>query len=353
MTSPLVLAPVLVWLVLALSGALKLREPQASRDAFLSLRMPTRLTASPAPVLLPWGELLLALGLLLLPGWLGVLAAVVTLLLFGVYLLVVGRALRFDEPVRCGCFGKLGLGTISRVTLVRNVLLVLLATVTVSQSWAGESLLIRLGDLSVRDWGWVGGALVAALLAGLVVHGNSAVQEARLPPVDEGGEYLRQPIPFGQMRYSSGDLVPLRVLAEQRPALLVFVNLTCGSCLRVVEALPSFAKENPEVSTLAVFAEGAGVPADDSGFTVPVLVDPERSVSRIFGIFPPAAVLLGGDGLLAGGPVSGEIAVLEFLDDIAAELAEAYDRPPSASPMAQVHAANAATESRESPASHA
>jgi hypothetical protein len=331
-TSPLIVAPVLVTLVLALSGLLKARDRRASRDAFVSLRLPSGLTDSPIPTLLPWAELLLALGILVLPGWPGVGATLMALVLFCCYLLVIGRALRFDEPVTCGCFGKLGLGTVSRVTLARNLLLVMLAALAVQQAWPGESLITQLGDLSTRDWGWLLGAVVVGLLAGLVVHGNGSQEQPAVAPVDEDGEYLRQPIPFGQLRQPGGKLVPLRNMAEQRAVLLVFVNHTCGSCLRVLDALPDFARENPEVGTRAVFHQSATLDEGALEVGVPFLVDPDGSVAQVFAVGSPGAVLLGGDGLLAGGPIQGELEVLEFLDDIAAQLAEVYERPAPAAP---------------------
>ena len=60
---------------------------------------------------------------------------------------------------------------------------------------------------------------------------------------------------------------------------------------------------------------------------VPVLIDREGSVAHLFAVGSPAAVLLGADGLLAGGPIQGESQVVEFLDDVAAQLAEVYERP--------------------------
>nr|WP_257907159.1 hypothetical protein [Janibacter limosus] len=54
-----------------------------------------------------------------------------------------------------------------------------------------------------------------------------------------------------------------------------------------------------------------------------ILHDPQATPARIFGIGTPGAVLLGGDGLLAGGPVQGSTEVLAFVDDVHAELVEA------------------------------
>ena len=47
-----------------------------------------------------------------------------------------------------------------------------------------------------------------------------------------------------------------------------------------------------------------------------VLQDPQATLMRIFGVGTPGAVLLGGDGLLAGGPVRGTSAVADFVVDV-------------------------------------
>ena len=46
--------------------------------------------------------------------------------------------------------------------------------------------------------------------------------------------------------------------------------------------------------------------------------EPELNVRRVFSVSTPAAILLGADGFLAGGPVTGE-------DDVAAFVAEVLD----------------------------
>jgi hypothetical protein len=52
------------------------------------------------------------------------------------------------------------------------------------------------------------------------------------------------------------------------------------------------------------------------------LHDPRRWARETLGLDgTPAAVLLGADGLLAGGPVSGRDEVVAFVDEIAGELA--------------------------------
>ena len=51
--------------------------------------------------------------------------------------------------------------------------------------------------------------------------------------------------------------------------------------------------------------------------------DTQGVTNRIFGSRTPSAVLLGRDGLLAGGPDTGSPDVLAFVEDVRAELVEA------------------------------
>jgi hypothetical protein len=70
-------------------------------------------------------------------------------------------------------------------------------------------------------------------------------------------------------------------------------------------------------------AELDTLPANVTAPGVPAWFDVEDGATHTFApTGRPAAVLLGADGLLAGGPVAGSIAVTEFVADIVAELAE-------------------------------
>ena len=123
----------------------------------------------------PYGELVLAAFLLLASGVWYVLATTVTLLLFVAYFLVILRAVRLPYPVSCSCFGRLGLGEVTGWTLARNGVLLALALVTWVDSWDGEGVAERLGDLG--GWAWVVAGLgVAAAAAAFVgrVRGRGA-----------------------------------------------------------------------------------------------------------------------------------------------------------------------------------
>ena len=113
--------------VLATSGAAKLRDRRATRDAFDALRIPGLVPADAAATALPWVELALAVLLVVSPAGVLVPVGVATLLLMLAYTAIIVRALGFDEPVTCSCFGSLGRHEIDRTTAVRNLLLSALA----------------------------------------------------------------------------------------------------------------------------------------------------------------------------------------------------------------------------------
>lgn len=67
LVAPLLLPPLVAALLLVVSGVAKVRHPEETRSAFGELRLPRALTRSPAPVLLPWAEIVLAVAIVVTP----------------------------------------------------------------------------------------------------------------------------------------------------------------------------------------------------------------------------------------------------------------------------------------------
>lgn len=324
--SPLVLPPLLLAGLLVLSGLAKLRHVEETRSAFAQLRLPSALTRSSAPRVLPWGEIALALALLAVPSPAAVVVAGAALVLFVAYLVVVVRALGFDHPVTCSCFGRLGLGEVTRRTAARNALLVLVALLALWSATEQGSVLGRLVDASTTTWGWL--ALVVLTVAVVVATfgGTKGVTPAPAAATDEadGADYERQALPFGVVEDESGRTRTLVELASGGAVLLVFVSPGCAPCAAAIEQVPRWDDALGPVAVRAVIS----LPVDKALAAAPglagrVLHDPQATLSRTFGIGTPAAVLLGGDGLLAGGPVTGSEAVSDFVAQVRDELVEA------------------------------
>ena len=306
--------------VLLVSGAAKLRDPQATRDAFDALRVPAVVPADASARVLPWAEIALGALLLVAPGGWLVPVAVALLLLMLTYAALIARALRFDEPVTCSCFGSLGRHDVDRTTLVRNGLLVLLAAVATAAAVSGASAPAAIGDLDASGW-W---ALLAAAAAVTV-----AVLVAGVPPT--GGrphadvellDYERRPIPYGVLSLTDGRTATLAELAATQARLLVVLNPGCGPCVRTAAKLDDWAARlTPAVGVLGVYPTAQSAAEAPEHAPELSVVEPDLNVRRVLGVGTPAAVLLGVDGMLAGGPVAGETAVADFVEDVLAELA--------------------------------
>ena len=104
------LARILVGVVLLVAGAAKLAD-----------------RTSDTPPAVPWLELLL--GALLVTGVGGRWTAVPAATLLGAFTVVVVQRLRVGDTAPCGCFGELSKKPVGYRTLLRNVVLVLLALV--------------------------------------------------------------------------------------------------------------------------------------------------------------------------------------------------------------------------------
>lgn len=311
--------------VLLVSGVAKLREPVATRDAFGSLRLPSFLARGPWPVLLPWTEIVLGVTLLAVPARAVAVPALLTLGLFIAYWAVIARALGFDEPVRCSCFGKIGDHTVSRRTLLRNTVLVATSVLGLAAALSGADVWWLLGE---RTWGWLAAAALTAVVVLLAFGGSSDSSVgppapagagsalAGVPVVDD--DYLRRPIPDAVLIAPDREPTTLRELAAFRPVLLIGVNCTCGSTVQTINRLDAWAEQIPEVDLRML-----------TTFQLPVLsgledavYDHESIAWRALGMTAsPCAVLLGADGQLAGGPVSGVDEITAMVADIDAELA--------------------------------
>lgn len=307
--------------VLVTSAIAKLRDVRATRDAFDALRVPRFVPAGPAATALPWLEIALAVLLLLSPaGWLVPVTVALALLMLA-YTGLVARALGFDEPVTCSCFGSLGRHDVGRTTLARNVLLTALAAAAVWFAADGGSAPSALAELDGAGWSALVATAAAAAVAVLVV----GVSPARAG--HDGDEvlldYERQAIPYAVLALPDGRTSTLAELARTQARLLVVLNPHCGPCTRTAVRLDGWAARlDPAVGVLAVYPDPAAAGSATEHSPELGVVEPELNVRRLFAIGTPAAVLLGADGFLAGGPVAGEDEVAEFVAEVLAAVTE-------------------------------
>lgn len=359
MPDAILLSPLLVAGVLLLSGIAKLRHPGADRDAFEALQVPAFLSAPWMMAALPYAEVALALGLLLTQGWVLLGVAALAALLCAGYWVLIARAVVAKRKVSCNCFGQLTTGTVGPWTLARNsVLLVVALLAVLDAALFRDVAILRITALDpVQAW-WFAGAVLTAALVALVIYEpatpapataaagapmaqGAAVAQAATASVtapattaqapagdatDSGElEYVRRPIPEVSLTDADGNLVPLRELAVDRAVVLVWLSFTCAACGEVMTRLTAWAdwipqiQFRPVVADLAMLARRAPEVSALGG-----LSDPGSYVQAVFGESSvPMAVVLGADGLLAGGPILGLAEISEIVNEIADRIGEA------------------------------
>ncbi|WP_030015305.1 MauE/DoxX family redox-associated membrane protein [Curtobacterium sp. S6] len=338
-----VLAVVLIW-----SGVAKLRAPGSVVSAMENLGVPAAVRRRVVVRAFPWGEILLGVLLVAAPGALAPAVALVCLALFATYWALIYRVLGFDEPVACHCFGASSASEVTHRTLWRNTMFVLLALWWTAASVAASGP-ARWRDVTGADALWGLGLLCVAATVWLVTvppagapkprreedPGNSAtsarsgagttVAPAQEPVGDEL-DYLRTPIPGVVVQTADGELVSLRSLASSQARLLLWVSAGCGSCAAVMREAAGWRTEfSPTVGVHLVTPssrEALETVAHRSLWDS-ALYDVGGVVSEVMELpGTPAAILLGADGLLAGGPVLGH-EVIGFVRDVRVELAAA------------------------------
>jgi len=301
----------IVAVVLLTSGIAKLRTPD-DEAGWAELGVPAALRRPWLMRLHPITEIVLAAGLLLLGGVLGILAAVVATLVFLVYLVMVWRAKRRTPDATCACFGARK--PITGRTLLRNGWLVLLALAAVF----GLSVAPPLGGVLAipNAWPWVL-ALAAVAVTYVLIDQPDAVGEAAPASDDDLEDYVRTRTPAVPVTLGDGSGVNLRTLSARQPLLLLAVSETCGACTPVIESAPRWRELLPEVSVRLLVRAAPAESTLTSAQEPQTLHDPDDYVRSSIADWPtPTAVLLGIDGLLAGGPVTGEPAIEEFVGDV-------------------------------------
>lgn len=324
-----ILLPLVMAAVLLASGVAKVLRPD-DLAGWEALGVPAAVRRGWLVRVHPWGEIALGIALIALGGVLGALAGIVSVVLMGAYLWLVVRAIREAPDASCFCFGMRR--RVTRLTVARNVwltgvALAALAVIWTTPTWGGALAAAWRSDAGI----WVGMTGIAVVTALVIVwpdptSADVASHSGNGSPVVDGEEvdYVRVRTPAVPVTLASGTIVSLRDLASQRPLLLLAVSPTCGSCLPVIDNAATWRRLLPELD-VRLLVRSSPVPGSFMEIHEPQsLHDPEGFVSASIADWStPTAVLLGADGLLAGGPVTGADAITEFVADIRASLDEA------------------------------
>ena len=329
-----------------------------------SLRLPLRGLHRTVASLLPVTEIVLALVLWIPSVPLQTAVAVAIALLMIAYLVIIARALTFEEPVECSCFGTLASPTVSRLTLGRNLLLTGLGLLTVvaAASGAMTTVLVQ-APLALIGLGIT--VLLASALTALSV-GSTAPDASPAPAVARPGSALgpqdAEDAEDAEDAGDAGDAGDAELVDYERSTTPG--RQCCRSRTVIWSPSPSSPRSAPPCSCSS--PRGAGPangcwtgprsgsrrspPSSRSGSCSPAPWTSCGNAPRngwgswrcttcSSRLVPPSgaaplrsAVLLGADGLLAGGPVDGGSTVIEFVEEIRSELANAQEQGELPSP---------------------
>ena len=359
--TPLLLCTSILVVTLTASGIAKAKDPSSTVEGILNLGLDSVAPLKLTPAVLPWAELVLAAGLLFAPGPLFPVFAIASCALMVFYLVVIARALATGRTEGCNCFGKKSAAPVSRYTLIRNIALTVAGILTVVASFVGgKAVVYELVGLNGSGWLWAVGAGLIALTLWAIQRGESLAEPAPdIPEVvlpsaaDESEDYVRVPIPYASIYTTDGRVTTLRDMSRVQARVLFFASPTCGSCTPILKTIPRWQKLLPQLGLHPVFSSEEKIRQAhkleklDEG--VEALVDPKHAAMHNFGRGTPMAVILGSDGMLAGGPVAGTSDVKQLMDDLLVEFGAIKDpnAPKEAQPAQAAASASAAGASEQ------
>lgn len=341
----LLLARLLLVGVFIVSGLAKLADLKGSREALRDFGLPVVL-ARPFSILLPLAEL--AVAVMLLPSvsaWWGAIGALALLALF-----IVGIAynLARGRKPECHCFGQLSSKPIGWSTLIRNLLLAVVAAFIVGFGWsnAGLNLFDWLGVLTATQRIELVVGLILVVLVMLegwvLVHvlrqqGRLLLRlegiEAQLaatglvPQADPTGN-VATPVtgpstgtlaPGFTLSALTGETITLKALrALGKPVVLLFSDPGCGPCTALLPEIGRWQREHTAKLVVVLVSRGtveANYPkATEHGLTH-VLLQQDREVAQVYQAYgTPSAVLVRRDGTIGSPLAQGADAIRTLID---------------------------------------
>lgn len=331
-------ARLLLAAVFAVAAAGKLLGRSRTVETLAEFGVPESIRR-PIAIALPLVELAIAVALL--PAATAAWGALAAALLLAAFTAAVARALLQGREVACNCFGSLGSSRISRWTLARNVLLLVLAggVAIAAQSDPGTSAVTWLANLDTAQLALLcaGVAIVLAALC-LAFFWQLMRQNGRLLKQIEafeaggGGAAPTGPQPgdlapsFALPALGGGGLALEELLAAGRGLVVVVTDPGCGACDPLLPQIGRLQHDPATPVPLVMISRGDleanRAKAREHGLE-PVLIEEEFEVSRALGINgAPGAVRLDVEGRYVAKPSMGTERVGILLSELGAATPE-------------------------------
>jgi len=294
--------------VFATAGVGKLRDLEGSRRAMQDFGVSEGL-APTVGLLLPLAELVTAILLIFEPT--AQVGAILAALLLLAFIGGITNALRHGTQPDCHCFGQIHSAPAGRGTLVRNGILLAAALVVaiggsgpaiddwVSARSAAELVAVGIGILGLvaLAYAWTVREQNKTLANDLRIARRAGAMGGRF------GLPVGSPAPLFELDDINGEPLPLtKLLARERPVLLLFMSPWCGPCGSMLPKVRQWQDSLSDRLSVAIISTGTAEQNErfvEMGLD-DVLLQEEMEVADAFSVSgTPSAVVVSRDGLIA------------------------------------------------------
>ncbi len=338
----LLVARLLLAVVFLVSGLAKIVDLRGSQKAVKGFGVPSFL-ATPLGTILPFAELAVAIALI--PTASAFYGAIGAAFLLVVFIVGIGANLSVGRQPDCHCFGQLHSEPIGASTLIRNVILAVVAGFVIWQGAAYNNV----GSSAVNWLTTLTAAQVVALIVGVILVALVAVETwlllqtmtqqgrllTRLELLEENGVPANEnnpavglpedtPAPAFELPDLAGNLVSLSsILAEgiekKKAAFLVFTSPTCGPCQAMMPSYVEWQEKHADKVTLVMISQGTAEEnrAKVAGYGVThLLLQKDKEVADTYKVRgTPSGVAIRYDGATYGKIAEGEDNIKALLDE--------------------------------------
>ncbi len=309
---------VLLAAVFATAGVGKLLDRTGSRRALEDFGAGPRVAAVGA-VALPIAELGTAVALLFPNS--AVWGAAAALLLLGLFIFGIARALARGQAPDCHCFGQIHSAPAGRGTLLRNVALALSALVVLVEG-PGPSLATWIDARTAAELAAVAAGIIAlvatsAAIAFWLRNRDLArdLEEARKElSAIPAGLPVGLPAPDFALPNLDGEILPLEALCGRgRPVVLIFATPDCAGCQQLLPDIGRWQTALGDRLTVAVVSLGDPERNQEAfgkhGIRDVVLQHDGEVMGDYRVQATPSAILVGSDGKIASAMAAGQVTI--------------------------------------------
>ena len=352
----LLVARLLLAVVFLVAGLAKVADLRGSQKAVQGFGVPSFL-ATPIGTVLPFAELVVAVALI--PTQLAFYGAIGAAVLLLAFIIGIGANLSVGRQPDCHCFGQLHSEPVGASTLIRNVVLIVVAGLVIWQGAAynnvGASAVSWLTTLTAAQYVElvVGVILVALVAIETWLLLQTMTQQGRLltrlelleengigvgNSEDNPGHGLPEdtPAPDFELPNLDGNLVSLSgILAQtadtKKAAFLIFTSPTCGPCQAMMPNYVEWQEKYADKLTLIMITQGTVEEnrAKIAGYGVThLLLQENKEVADSFKVRgTPSGVAIRYDGGTYGKLAEGEDDINALLKEFTADVEPRLPNP--------------------------